>query len=87
MPFSVKFTVMVLTVRSDLPICAAISFCVALGCSLKKFSTAISSKVQFKVQILHFGRFPLLYLHFERLAQKILAQALLGSLVRYVRKE
>ena len=33
MPFSDKFTVMVLIVLSDLPICAAISFCVALGCS------------------------------------------------------
>ena len=54
-PFPVKFAVMVLTVLSDLPICAAISFCVAFGCSRKKFSTAISSKVQSKVQILHFG--------------------------------
>ena len=54
MPFSTNLTVMVLTVRSDLPICTAISFCVALGCSRKKLSTAISSKVQSKVQILHF---------------------------------
>ena len=54
-PFPVKFAVMVLMVLSDLPICAAISFCVAFGCSRKKFSTAISSKVQAKVQILHCG--------------------------------
>ena len=47
MPFSVRLIVMVLTLLSDLPMCVAISFCVA-------FSTAISSKVQFKVQILHF---------------------------------
>ena len=47
MPFSVRLIVMVLTVLSDLPMCVAISFCVA-------FSTAISSKVQFKVQNLHF---------------------------------
>ena len=55
MPFSVRLIVMVLTVLSDLPMCVAISFCVAFGRSCKKFSTAISSKVQFKVQILHFG--------------------------------
>ena len=54
MPFSVRLIVMVLTVLSDLPMCVAISFCVAFGRSCKKFSTAISSKVQFKVQILHF---------------------------------
>ena len=55
MPFSVRLIVMVLTVLSDLPMCVAISFCVAFGRSCKKFSTAISSKVQFKVQNLHFG--------------------------------
>ena len=54
MPFSVRLIVMVLTVLSDLPMCVAISFCVAFGRSCKKFSTAISSKVQFKVQNLHF---------------------------------
>ena len=54
MPFSVRLIVMLLTVLSDLPMCVAISFCVAFGRSCKKFSTAISSKVQFKVQILHF---------------------------------
>ena len=54
MPFSVRLIVMVLIVLSDLPMCVAISFCVAFGRSCKKFSTAISSKVQFKVQILHF---------------------------------
>lgn len=54
MPFSVRLIVMVLTVLSDLPMCVAISFCVAFGRSCKKFSTVISSKVQFKVQILHF---------------------------------
>lgn len=52
MPFSVRLIVMLLTVLSDLPICVAISFCVAFGRSCKKFSTAISSKVQ----NLHFGR-------------------------------
>ena len=46
MPFSVRLFVMVLTVLSDLPMCVAISFCVAFGRSCKKFSTAISSKVQ-----------------------------------------
>ena len=54
MPFSVRLIVMVLTVLSDLPMCVAISFCVAFGRSCKKFSTAISSKVQFKVQNLLF---------------------------------
>ena len=54
MPFSVRLFVMVLTVLSDLPMCVAISFCVAFGRSCKKFSTAISSKVQFKVQNMHF---------------------------------
>lgn len=42
---------MVFTVRSDLPICADICFCVALGSDSMILTTANSSKVQF----LHFG--------------------------------
>lgn len=51
MPFSLRFRVMVFTVRSDLPICADICFCVALGSDSMILTTANSSKVQF----LHFG--------------------------------
>ena len=45
-PFSCSETVMLLTVRSDFPIVAAIWFCVAVGFVCTTRSTAISSKVQ-----------------------------------------
>lgn len=54
---------MVFTVRSDFPIASAICFCVASGVSFRKFNTAVSSKVQFKVQILLFESLPLHFAH------------------------
>ena len=51
MPYSVRRTVIDLTVRSDLPISVAMYFWVAAGFCRMTRSTAISSKVQF----LHFG--------------------------------
>ena len=53
-PFPTRAEVIDLTVLSDLPIVAAISFCVIFGFVSIQRNTAVSSKVQFKVRILLF---------------------------------
>ena len=53
-PRSIKDGVMRLIIRSDLPMCLAISVCFASGFSLRKRNTANSSKEQSKEPFWHF---------------------------------
>ena len=63
-PRSIKDGVIRLIVRSDLPMCLAISVCFASGFSLRKRNTANSSKEQSKE---HFGTLKSHRWHFETL--------------------